>query len=82
MLSVVTLIISLLSILIFQIVLTCLKLNVGVYTCRGLKRNLMGGKVNMLSIGGRYTLIRSILGSLGICYMSLFKMFIKFSKNL
>ncbi|GJU79067.1 RNA-directed DNA polymerase, eukaryota, reverse transcriptase zinc-binding domain protein [Tanacetum coccineum] len=30
-------------------------------------------KASLLSIGGRYTLIRSILGSLGIYYLSMFK---------
>ena len=30
-------------------------------------------KANMLSIGGRLTLIKAVLGSLGIYYMSIFK---------
>ncbi|XP_071714352.1 uncharacterized protein [Rutidosis leptorrhynchoides] len=34
---------------------------------------LSGWKVNMLSIGSRYTLLKAVLGSLGIYYLSLFK---------
>ncbi|GJT92047.1 hypothetical protein Tco_1080892 [Tanacetum coccineum] len=37
------------------------------------KHRLSKWKVNLLSIGGRYTLIRSVLSSVSIYYMSLFK---------
>ena len=37
------------------------------------KAKLSTWKSNLLSIGGRYTLIKSVLGSLGIYYLSLFK---------
>ncbi|XP_071700261.1 uncharacterized protein [Rutidosis leptorrhynchoides] len=37
------------------------------------KKQLSGWKANLLSIGGRLTLIRSVLNSLGIYYFSLFK---------
>ncbi|GJY13202.1 hypothetical protein Tco_0382511 [Tanacetum coccineum] len=38
------------------------------------KRRLSKWKANMLSIGGRSTLITSVLGSLGVYYLSLFPM--------
>lgn len=41
------------------------------------KKKLTGWKVKMISIGGRFTLNRSVLGTLGIYYCSLFKMLVK-----
>ncbi|GJR04729.1 retrovirus-related pol polyprotein from transposon TNT 1-94 [Tanacetum coccineum] len=46
-----------------------------------IKKRLSNWKVNMLSSGGCPTLIKSVLGSLGIYYMSLFKAPIKESSR-
>ena len=46
------------------------------------KKRLSKWKANMLSIGGRSTLITSVLGSLGVYYLSLFPMPKQINKRL
>ena len=45
-------------------------------------KRLCNWKAKMLSIGGRLTLVKSVLRSLGIYYMSLFKVIVAVQKKL